>query len=162
MICITLYSAHPPFDFGLPVVNGLDKAEHFIVFGLLAMGLLRGLRTKLAAYPAFILALVITSFFGILDELHQSSTPGRQLDFYDWLADTSGAFVATFAYTYWSSFRKFMRWEPPLPHGADHTAGVTALPVIPEKRVHARARYVRLFSIAGWRSSKPSGATAVN
>ena len=37
------------------------------------------------------LPIVITSVYGIIDEIHQSFTPGRECSFFDWVADTLGA-----------------------------------------------------------------------
>ena len=40
------------------------------------------------------LVVVLISFFGMTDELHQLSTPGRRgADVYDWLADSLGAMI---------------------------------------------------------------------
>jgi len=40
-------------------------------------------------------ALIITSFYGILDELHQKFIPGRSGEFLDWVADAVGALLGT-------------------------------------------------------------------
>ncbi|MDR2981596.1 MAG: VanZ family protein [Puniceicoccales bacterium] len=76
-----------------------DKIAHFFVFGLLANLFQRSLwKSGLSPLKAFIIGVAITSCFGALDELHQSRTPGREMDFYDWLADTSGALLASGLY----------------------------------------------------------------
>ena len=36
-------------------------------------------------------AFIIATFYGFLDELHQSFIPGRSNEFLDWLADLVGA-----------------------------------------------------------------------
>ena len=43
-----------------------------------------------------ILAIGITSLYGISDEFHQFFTPHRSVDIFDWLADTAGAVTAGF------------------------------------------------------------------
>lgn len=43
--------------------------------------------------------ILFCSFYGISDEWHQSFVKGRQADVFDWLADTTGAFLAVFFYT---------------------------------------------------------------
>ena len=42
-----------------------------------------------------ILAIVFCSAYGASDEWHQSFVQGRDASVYDWLADTSGAFLIT-------------------------------------------------------------------
>lgn len=49
----------------------------------------RGCRWAKAA----VLAILITSAYGALDEFHQRFTPGRSCDVRDWMADTVGAAV---------------------------------------------------------------------
>lgn len=79
---------------GGPDIPGLDKVVHFTLYGGLALLCARavnayvGERLK-AAYAGVVLALL----YGISDEVHQSFTPGRQPDVYDWVADTLGAIV---------------------------------------------------------------------
>ena len=84
--------------FALLMMNNRDKIVHFGVFGLLATLLARlrwvQHRAPLGAYAA----VLLVAAFGATDELHQSFTPGRCSDFYDWLADTLGA--ATFVVLY--------------------------------------------------------------
>jgi hypothetical protein len=57
-------------------------------------------------------AIVIVSAFGLSDELHQHFTPGRSMEFMDWVADTLGATLAVGLYTYWAWYRKLL--EAPL------------------------------------------------
>lgn len=42
----------------------------------------------------FFASLSFCSLYGISDEWHQSFVPGREADFLDWLADTTGAMIA--------------------------------------------------------------------
>lgn len=83
-----------------PEVVNIDKLIHFSVFGLLATLVVRapGIR---AAW----MAVLLVSLFGISDEIRQSFTPGRSVEFADWLADTAGAAVAVAAYTFWAGYR---------------------------------------------------------
>ena len=89
-----------------PVVN-IDKIVHFSVFGLLAtlVGRSPGIR------PAWVAVLAI-SIFGITDEFRQSFTPGRSVEFADWMADTSGAALAVGLYVFWAWYRRLL--ETPL------------------------------------------------
>lgn len=89
-----------------PVVN-IDKLIHFSVFGLLA--------TLVARCPGvhrFRYAILVVSCFGIADEIRQSFTPGRSVEFADWIADTSGALTAVMLYAFWPWYRRLL--ETPL------------------------------------------------
>ena len=90
-----------------PDFVNFDKVSHLAVFGLLATLLVRapGLR------PAWV-AVVAVSLFGAADELHQSFTPGRAVEFADWVADSAGALIAVAAYQFWPWYRRLL--ETPL------------------------------------------------
>jgi VanZ family protein len=96
-----------------------DKVMHFGAYGLLGILLLGAmplgggslgfvpqpnlrsvsgaLTRQTAGYSSrqIALATLIASLYGISDEFHQSFVPGRSPDVLDWLADTSGALLAT-------------------------------------------------------------------
>jgi VanZ family protein len=70
-------------------------------------------------------AIVIVSIFGLSDELHQHFTPGRSMEFMDWVADTLGATLAVGLYTYWAWYRKLLEaplWGRRNSDPADNTA----------------------------------------
>ncbi len=74
-----------------------DKIEHFGAYGLLSGILYLNLFFQkkfkvLKKYPA-IFTILIASFYGLLDELHQLFVPGRSAQILDWFADFSGAVV---------------------------------------------------------------------
>lgn len=91
-----------------PPIVDFDKLAHFSVFGLLASLVAR------IEYPGRRVwwALLIVSLFGLSDEIHQSFTPGRDVELLDWVADTLGALTAVTAYTYWAWYRRLL--ERPL------------------------------------------------
>jgi len=86
-----------------PNIVNFDKFAHFSVFGLLATLVLRPFRTR-----AFTWAVLIVAIFGASDEIHQSFTPGRSMDYHDWMADTAGAIVAVAVYTFWPWYRRLL------------------------------------------------------
>lgn len=88
-----------------------DKIGHFLVFGLLATSLLRTPALKAGRWPQLLAAVLITSGFGAFDEFRQSFTPGRSVEFADWLADTLGAVVAVSVYAKWVRYRKLLEWR---------------------------------------------------
>lgn len=76
-----------------------DKLVHFVEFGLLCLTIcwsLSSVQTGIKGIYKIILAIGITSLYGILDEFHQSFTPHRSVEFLDWLADTAGAAATGF------------------------------------------------------------------
>lgn len=90
-----------------PAIINIDKIVHFSIFGLLATLVARAPGIRHVWW-----ALAIASLFGIGDEFHQSFTPGRSVEFADWLADTSGAALAVCLYTSWTWYRRLL--ETPL------------------------------------------------
>jgi len=76
-----------------------DKLVHFAEFGLLCLLIcwaLSSARIGSKNIYKLILAIGIASLYGISDEFHQSFTPHRSVDVFDWLADTVGAVAAGF------------------------------------------------------------------
>jgi VanZ family protein len=87
----------------LPQPKGIlrfDKVQHLAAYLVLAgtVGLwipLEFWRTR--RILAFILVTIITSVYGVIDEIHQYFTPGRDCNIWDWIADTLGALLGTAA-----------------------------------------------------------------
>lgn len=73
----------------------VDKIGHFLVFGMLAVSWLRHPLCAGRGWVGGFVAVVLTSGYGALDEWRQSFTPGREVEVWDWVADTLGAVVAT-------------------------------------------------------------------
>lgn len=92
----------------LPLFLALDKAAHFLIFGLLATIVIRTpIFNKLRLSDLFFV-FVIISVFGCLDELIQSLTPGRYVEYADWISDVAGAATAIFFYVFWVQYRKVL------------------------------------------------------
>lgn len=87
-----------------------DKLIHLLVFGLLATSILRIPTIRERKWSGVIFAALIVSIYGGLDELHQSTTPGRQVEIADWVADTLGAVIASILYLKWSLYRRFLEF----------------------------------------------------
>lgn len=73
----------------MPSFWNADKAVHFFCFGGLCFWISFACRTK--TFSRVWIPVIITSFYGIIDEIHQSFVPGRSCSVFDWIADTSGA-----------------------------------------------------------------------
>ena len=96
-------------DFGFQFSE--DKIAHFLIFGLVATSILRTPKFKDLSLRSLLIAALITSAYGAFDEFRQSLTPGRSVEFADWLADTSGAFAAVTVYAKWHWYRHLLEWR---------------------------------------------------
>ena len=71
-----------------------DKLLHAMEYGVLGILCYRAFRyatrPSLARY-AVLLAIAVSAFYGLTDELHQGLVPGREADVGDFLADVAGA-----------------------------------------------------------------------
>jgi VanZ family protein len=98
----------------------LDKAIHFAMYFGLCMAYFNvatrgGARTSArACWVAFLLAVA----YGLSDEWHQSTVPGRSADWEDVLADAVGAAVAI--WLAWRLRERSARWGQPLEPGPAH------------------------------------------
>jgi VanZ family protein len=94
MVTIFMLSSTPSdemVDFG--VYDFLvKKGAHMAGYGLLALGILRGLGYQRQHHILIILLVVF--LYAASDEFHQSFVPGRNASLLDVLIDTAGAVVA--------------------------------------------------------------------
>ena len=75
----------PTVDTPLP----LDKAAHFLLYGLLGVLTTLGWR-RARRQPHLALPIVCAIAVGAMDELNQRTVNGRSPDVVDWFADTAG------------------------------------------------------------------------
>jgi VanZ family protein len=69
-----------------------DKLIHLAVFAVLALSTRRALwLAPVSPGRALLLAWVLSTGWGLLDEIHQSFIPGRDASSWDLLADAAGA-----------------------------------------------------------------------
>ena len=81
-----------------------DKVKHFFAYFILASLLSLNLhfqnKWNTISVNYIFFTLLICTFYGIFDELHQMYVPNRSAEFYDFLADffgsTTGAFLVYF------------------------------------------------------------------
>jgi hypothetical protein len=88
-----------PMDLG----GGLDKGAHFGAYAVLGTLLAHALYGRAGG---LILPLLLGSTVGALDEVYQSTVPGRATEVMDWVADTLGAVTGVLAYRLFRS-----RWD---------------------------------------------------
>ena len=85
LVVVLFWGGSQPFAVGLFPVP-YDKLAHSVYFAALAVLLWFGTGGR---WP--VLLFLAVSAIGGLDELHQSTLPGRVADFYDYLIDTVAA-----------------------------------------------------------------------
>lgn len=81
-----------------------DKFYHFIEFGIFALFLIRSFM-KLS-WPgregsAILIAASLGVLWGILDEVHQTFVPGREVSVLDGVADALGVVTVSAAFWWW-------------------------------------------------------------
>lgn len=81
----------------MPTFWNSDKLVHCVCFGVLTFWVAFGLNIKRKTLQ-LIVPIVIVSVYGIIDEMHQSYIPGRDVSVADWLADTIGAILGSYLY----------------------------------------------------------------
>jgi VanZ family protein len=118
LIGTTLPATHVP-SFGVS-----DKFKHFGAYFGLAVLLCFTLHYQnkyLLLKNYFLLGTwIITSFYGMLDEIHQSFIPGRSAEFLDWFADALGA-AAGCIFVYY--LMKLLKYYPGALSKVDQTTG---------------------------------------
>ncbi|MFA6570558.1 MAG: VanZ family protein [Bacteroidota bacterium] len=80
-----------------------DKIFHFIAFYIYGVSLILAVLINIKKFDkkrVLILVVIIGAVYGITDELHQYFVPGRDCDFFDWLADFTGVITSLFLFNY--------------------------------------------------------------
>lgn len=99
---IILYlSSRSTLPMPLPPVLGMDKLAHFAAFAVLSFFACFWISAESwSRRPLFFFFAVVVavSFYGILDEFHQSFVPNRIPSAADWVADTLGAAFGAFVF----------------------------------------------------------------
>lgn len=112
MAAISVASGGNPM---VPQINffSADKLAHLLVFGLLATAIYRATNITWRPATRAIFAITATALFGLADELHQSTTPGRFMEVDDWVADVAGAVIAVYVYRGWPWYRRCLELAIP-------------------------------------------------
>jgi VanZ family protein len=108
MATIVFLSAQPQPSIPMDYVPLRDKGLHLVEYAILAILIASALTTRhvmkagMLARGAIgklaLAAIVLTTIWGYLDEVHQAFVPGRNSDALDLVADTCGAIVGTAIY----------------------------------------------------------------
>ncbi len=100
VLAAVVFNASGHSQVASPDIVNFDKVVHALVFGLLGT-----LAARTQPRSRWWWGIVVASLYGAGDEWHQSFTPGRSVDFMDWIADTSGAALAVSLYALWPAWR---------------------------------------------------------
>jgi len=93
--CSWYLSSQSRVDF-MPEFHFSDKVVHCSCFAILTFFVAFAVYKKnYVQRIQFWLPVAIVSFYGVIDEFHQSLVPGRSCDIFDWFADTLGAVIGS-------------------------------------------------------------------
>ncbi len=104
-LMIFMQSSYPSPE-SVPDWPYIDKLLHIAVYALLGALLLRAFKTLQIQHNlklVMILSILLSSLFGISDEIHQHFVPFRNADFMDALADMIGSVGGVYVYQLLSS-----------------------------------------------------------
>ncbi len=80
------------------VFPGMDKVLHALAFGCFAFAFSYWFGSALWKTKPFLCVLIVciaAACYGASDEIHQIFVPGRDASVYDWIADCTGALIAS-------------------------------------------------------------------
>lgn len=106
MLAATIFIGSGRGEVAGPDIVNFDKVAHALVFGLLGT-----LIARTQPPQRWWLGMVLASLYGLVDETRQSFTPGRSVEFADWVADTLGAVLAVGLYMRWTAWRRLLEWK---------------------------------------------------
>ena len=84
-----------------------DKIVHFGIFFILSV--LTSLETKILNLPDKIKILIICTLYGVLIEIIQDFIPWRGFDYFDMVADFSGALIGVLLYKLFTGIFSILR-----------------------------------------------------
>jgi len=86
----------------VPMFPHADKLIHFAAYVLVSAAWVFALKGNSLfngkKLGVFLLAMVVSSLYGLSDEIHQMYVPGRTCDMFDWLADSVGSVVGAWVW----------------------------------------------------------------
>ena len=100
ILCCSWYLSSQECIEHMPGFWNADKLVHCFCFAGLAFWVAFGLGIRLGRRWRILLPIVFVSLYGIVDEIHQSFTPGRESSVFDWCADTTGALIGSFVFLF--------------------------------------------------------------
>ena len=87
--------------------NLISSLAHIILYIVLTWLLVRALlNSSVKIKKAVVIAFLVSIIYGLVDELHQYWTPGREVHFSDWLLDVAGSFITASIYIWRYKIKK--------------------------------------------------------
>ncbi len=99
VLIFILSSFSKPFPKSLVLLN--DKLLHIVEYSILGFLLARSIFSLDLRYSKrllFVSAVILSTLYGISDEVHQSLVPGRNVSFGDMISDGFGSLIGAFGY----------------------------------------------------------------
>ncbi len=91
---------------------GMDKVAHLLVFGMLGIAWIRCFNDQsVSRGTRLVYAILFTTAFGMIDELHQYHNPLRTFEWADLLADFTGSVLASGIYLSFAPIRGLLETE---------------------------------------------------
>jgi VanZ family protein len=109
-IFIFIASSIPAYEMPDMTIFAWDKAIHLGVYCVLAACVFTACSHPDA--PLYLqghriaATIIFVAVYGALDEFHQYFVPGRSVEFFDWLADVSGALLFVLLFLVWARVRR--------------------------------------------------------
>jgi len=108
-ICIFIASSIPAYEMPAMTILAWDKVIHLAVYFVLAACVFTACSHAEAPVTlqrhSIAATILFVAVYGALDEFHQYFVPGRAVEFFDWLADVSGALLYIFLFFVWKRLR---------------------------------------------------------
>ena len=104
IFCCSWYLSSQPTIRYMPGFWNADKLVHCVCFAGFAFWIAFGFGTRLRAPLRLALPIAVIALYAVVDELHQSFTPGRSCSAFDWLADVTGAAVGSVVFFFVSNW----------------------------------------------------------
>ncbi|MCK9556998.1 MAG: VanZ family protein [Candidatus Cloacimonetes bacterium] len=96
MCIVWLVSSLPARELPQVQIIGMDKAAHFFVYGVWAILNRLYADSRFKDKIRFVITLLFLLAMAALDEYHQAFIPGRDVSFYDLVANWTGIFCGWF------------------------------------------------------------------
>lgn len=100
ILCTSWYLSSQETIEQMPEFWNADKLVHCICFAGFAFWLAAGFGTHHPKKWRILFPLLFIAVYAVIDEIHQSFTPGRECSPWDWCADMTGAVIGTFVFYY--------------------------------------------------------------
>lgn len=84
----------------LPGFIAIDKIVHCVCFAGFAFWTAFGIGLKPPPKVRLALPVALLAVYAVIDELHQSFTPSREISVGDWAADVTGAVIGSLVFFY--------------------------------------------------------------